>query len=126
MEQRTREYRVPPDADGVRAARGHVRDALASITDPETLGRVELVVSELVTNSVRHGPGHPITLRLAASDAGEILGTVEDQGAGVVALRDQDRSAIGGLGLVLVDALTTAWGVHPDSTHVWFKLAATG
>ena len=123
----TREYKVPPDADGIRAARRHVRDALAAITDADTLGRIELVVSELVTNSVRHGPGHPITLRLAANDAGDIDGEVADQGAGVVALRDEDTApAVGGLGLLLVDRLTSAWGVHPGSTHVWFRIAAAG
>ena len=127
MGQVKREYEVPPDADGVRAARGHVRTALAAMTDAETLGRVELVVSELVTNSVRHGPGQPIRLRLVANDAGDVAGEVEDQGTGVVALRDQHATAgAGGLGLVLVDRLTSAWGVHPGSTHVWFRCAAVG
>jgi anti-sigma regulatory factor (Ser/Thr protein kinase) len=111
--------------DSVREARQRVREMLAAHTDEETLGLAELVVSELVTNSLRHGPGGPITLRLTADGFGGIRGEVEDQGDGVVALREEGvRPQAGGLGLLLVDRLTTDWGVYPDSTHVWFRFAA--
>jgi anti-sigma regulatory factor (Ser/Thr protein kinase) len=120
----TWEYVFRPDVDSIAEARGHVRQALEERTDPDTLGHVELVVSELVTNSVRHGPGKPITLRLAATEAGEIAGEVEDEGKGVVRFRaNSELPQVGGLGLLLVDSLTSAWGVHPGSTHVWFRFA---
>ena len=102
-----------------------MRSALDPHTDVETLSCVELVVSELVTNSVRHGPGAPITLRLVSEPDGRIGGEVEDHGDGVVAIREPDfETGTGGLGLGVVDLLTSAWGVHPDSTHVWFRFDA--
>jgi anti-sigma regulatory factor (Ser/Thr protein kinase) len=121
----TWEYVFSPDLDSIAEARGHVRQALEERIDPATLGHVELVVSELVTNSVRHGPGEQITLRLAATEAGEIAGEVHDKGEGVVVLRThRDLPQGGGLGLLLVDALTSEWGVYPNSTNVWFRFEA--
>jgi anti-sigma regulatory factor (Ser/Thr protein kinase) len=121
----TWEYVFAPDVDSIAEARGHVRKALEDRTDAATLGHVELVVSELVTNSVRHGPGGPITLRLDAREAGVIAGEVEDKGNGIVILRsDGDLPDVGGLGLHVVDSLTSEWGVHPGSTSVWFRFEA--
>lgn len=119
------QYTLPPDADSVAEARDHVRHALGACADDEKLGCIELVVSELVTNSIRHGPGLPIVLRLAVDAAGDISGEVEDQGDGVIEIsRRRADTAVGGLGLPLVDHLTTSWGVYPGSTHVWFRFAA--
>jgi two-component sensor histidine kinase len=114
----TWEYRLSPHARSVGEARRHVRYALGPYGDPETLDRIQLVVSELVTNAVKHGPGKPITLRLVSEPDGGIWGEVVDHGNGAVAIREQE---IGGLGLPIVDALTTAWGVCAGSTRVWFR-----
>jgi len=120
----TWEYVFDSEVDSIAEARGHVRDALVDRTDPDTVGHVELVVSELVTNSVRHGPGEPITLKLAATAAGGVDGEVHDHGEGLITLRaEQETPAVGGLGLLLVDSLTDEWGVHPGSTSVWFRFA---
>jgi anti-sigma regulatory factor (Ser/Thr protein kinase) len=106
----------------VADARWHVRYALEPQTDPGTLADVELVVSELVTNAVRHGPGAVITLRLVTEPDGAISGEVVDQGDGVVAIRSHEAGQTeGGMGLPIIDALTDAWGVYPGSTHVWFR-----
>jgi anti-sigma regulatory factor (Ser/Thr protein kinase) len=119
------EYTLSSHVDSIRAARAHVRSALRGFADPDKLGRVELVVSELVTNSVRHGPGEPITLRFGTDAAGEIGGEVEDHGHGQVQMRPPSpETTVGGLGLPLVDNLTSDWGVHPGSTNVWFRFAA--
>ncbi len=51
-----------------------------------------------------------------------VRGKVIDQGTeGVPAIRRADDDP-GSLGLMVVDELTTAWGVHHGSTHVWFEL----
>jgi signal transduction histidine kinase len=49
---------------------------------------------------------------------------VRDPGPGFTApVRPQPRPAGGGLGLVLVDAMSRAWGVErADGTAVWFEL----
>ena len=118
----TWEFRLTPDPDSVSEARAHVRETLFAHTDTDTLMSAELVVSELVTNSIRYGPGEPIVLRLAVDADGDVAGEVEDQGHGTVAIREQNlETAIGGMGLPIVDALTSAWGVYPGSTQVWFR-----
>jgi anti-sigma regulatory factor (Ser/Thr protein kinase) len=118
-------YSLSPHVDSIGEARGHVRAALSEHADPDTVDRIELVVSELVTNSIRHGPGEPITLRLATTDEGDVVGAVEDRGEGVVEMRQPDLDKLpGGLGLSIVDSLASDWGVYPDTTHVWFRFEA--
>jgi anti-sigma regulatory factor (Ser/Thr protein kinase) len=86
-----------------------VRDALS------------LVVSELVTNAVVHGQG-AIRLRLQL-EAGDLRGEVIDDGHGFEhELRAAGPSATSGRGLLIVDRLTTRWGVHEGTTHVWFEM----
>src|SRR5215208_1883056 len=93
------------------------------------LGDVALLVSELVTNSVRHGgAGEDHRLELAALREGERLRVeVTDWGPGF------DRDArprrptdeVGGWGLVLVERLADRWGVEHDgdATVVWFEVS---
>ena len=118
------EHRLAPRPESVGEARRHARYVLEAHAEDDVLERLELVVSELVTNAVRHGPGELITLRLVSAPDGTIAGEVVDQGHGVVAIREHDAGAAGGLGLPIVDALTSAWGVYPGSTHVWFRFDA--
>jgi anti-sigma regulatory factor (Ser/Thr protein kinase) len=125
----TWEYLLAPHPSSIAEARRHTRYALDDHTDPDTLDQVELVISELVTNAVVHGPGELITLRLLAEAGGTVGGEVVDQGDGHIAISeyeidvaiDDTDMAIGGRGLLLVDRLSTEWGVHPGSTHVWFR-----
>ena len=106
-----------------------MRYALDDHADPDTVDRVELVVSELVTNAVRYGPGETISLRLVATPDGGVTGEVVDQGDGHAAIDEQDVTndglddelAEGGRGLMIVDRLASEWGVEPGSTHVWFR-----
>jgi anti-sigma regulatory factor (Ser/Thr protein kinase) len=82
------------------------------------------VVTELVTNSLCHGPGKPIQVRIEIAGDGVVRGEVEDQGDGRVAIRkNTDGGAGGGLGLRIVDRFTDRWGVYEGSTHVWFEIS---
>jgi len=85
-----------------------------------------LVVTELVTNSVRHGPDRPITVELLVLDADHANGEVIDAGTATTAQRIADTGVDtpGGFGLMLVDRLSNRWGVREGSTHVWFELGA--
>lgn len=116
------ELEATPQAPGI-ARRGLERE-LGAVLEAETMARLGLVVSELVTNSVVHGPGKPIVLRLDVDEDGAVRGDVEDQGEnGVIEIRrEMMDDGIGGKGLAIVDALTHRWGVHEGSTHVWFEL----
>jgi anti-sigma regulatory factor (Ser/Thr protein kinase) len=93
-----------------------------------------LLVSELVSNSVRHAgmdADEPIRLRarcdracayVEVCDAGRSGQTPEKRGP------RRDALEPGGLGLFLVDEMADRWGVrrHDDQTCVWFELACSG
>lgn len=86
-----------------------------------------LIVSELVTNSLRHArmADDVATLRVSADlTEGVLRLEVEDPGtAGDVARRTPSRDHGGGFGLNIVDTLATRWGVRRDaSTLVWVEL----
>jgi anti-sigma regulatory factor (Ser/Thr protein kinase) len=92
--------------------------------DPQLYEDLRLIVSELVTNSVVHGPRRePVQLRLEIRDDGVVRGEVEDQGDGAVEIRDAAGEG-GGFGLRMLDRVAERWGVHQGSTHVWFELRA--
>ena len=86
-----------------------------------------LLVSELVTNSIRHAdqpPGVPVRIRTFALD-GVVRVEVEDRGHGAVSRRANGGN--GGFGLHLVELLAARWGVSREhGTRVWFELTATG
>jgi len=96
---------------------------------PETLGEsvrdeLRLLVSELVTNSIRHvsDSAHPVELAVRIGARG-IRVEVRDGGAGFVPGRPEPRGAEGGFGLFLVERLASRWGVDTrDGTRVWFEL----
>jgi anti-sigma regulatory factor (Ser/Thr protein kinase) len=88
---------------------------------------LELVVSELFTNAVRHGHG-PVELRLARTD--EVIRVeIHNRGHGDPRLRpaNPDGRQPGRLGLDLVDQLVDAWGVDQTNGHtvVWAERAVT-
>ena len=99
--------------------RGHLAEhGLAHLTD-----EIQLVVSELVTNALRHGEG-PTVLR-AALTATVVQLSVTDSGDGVPRMLPPEPGRVGGLGLVVVDRVTSEWGVasFPGGKTVWALLA---
>jgi len=114
-----------------RQAPGKARSALRVLNgniDREIAEDVRLLVSELVTNSLRHaGLPNAATVRVSAQLADGVLRLeVEDGGTGgAVSRRKPNRDRGGGFGLNIVDALAARWGVERDgSTLVWVELAA--
>jgi anti-sigma regulatory factor (Ser/Thr protein kinase) len=88
----------------------------------QVLEDLRLIVSELVTNAIKHGPDGKVKVRLKR-DGRTIRGQVEDEGTGPFALRRRGRlGPDGGLGLRLVDSLSDRWGVEAGSSRVWFEL----
>lgn len=86
-----------------------------------------LLVSEVVSNSVRHaslGDTDAIEVRIRGSHS-KLRVDVSDPGPGFdpECLRRSEHG--GGWGLRLLDRLATRWGVERgDMTRVWFELAA--
>ena len=112
------------DALAPAAARRAI-DELSAGYDPETLSDVRLLVSELVTNSVKHGGGETITVHIDVDRPGVLRCEVIDDGGGFVP-RGRDDRLVGGWGLDLVEQIAVSWGVREGSTHVWFELATRG
>jgi two-component sensor histidine kinase len=111
------------------AAPGEARELVRDLgLDPATRGNLELIVSELVANSVVHGVGEEcsgqVRLRLC-SEAERVRGEVCDGGDGFEwEPHEPELTEPGGLGLVLVDSLTERWGVRRNcSACVWFVCA---
>jgi anti-sigma regulatory factor (Ser/Thr protein kinase) len=106
-------------------ARDELRLRLGDRLSADSLTSLLLIVSELVTNSVRHAPGEPIEVRITVNDDGSVRGEVEDQGAGDIEIRELTHGGTsGGFGLRIVEALTDQWGVYEDSTNVWFEMSS--
>ena len=90
--------------------------------EASVLSDVRLLVSELITNSVKYGGDGPVRLEVSA-DAARVRAEIVDQGAGFTPVkRSRDVDTVGGWGLHLVDELTSDWGIHEGSTHVWFEI----
>lgn len=109
---------LPRTSDSIRAARRMVAAQSAGLT-PARCDDAGLMVSELVTNALRHGRG-PITLRITRG-AADLTVQVADEGHGRVVINTAPGTE-GGWGLRIVDELADAWGAHQGSTCVWFRL----
>lgn len=81
---------------------------------------VVLVVSELVTNSVRHGSSTGIDVKVTTQD-GRIRVEVADDGPGFSANAPRGE----GLGLSIVEKLADRWGLREDRSRftVWAELS---
>ena len=106
-------------------APAHARKAMDAIrerVDPDVLRDTVLLVSELVSNSVKYGEGG-ILMRVRTRSSRHVLVEVVDDGGGFSpVVRRPHRFEAGGFGLQLVDELASAWGVHPGTAHVWFEI----
>jgi anti-sigma regulatory factor (Ser/Thr protein kinase) len=105
------------------------RDAVAELDGHlgEVFGDVVLVISELVTNSVRHAgldAGDPVELTVNV-EGETVRVTVRDPGPGFEPPgAPTDPAHVGGWGLVLVEQLAERWGVEHDgkANVVWCEL----
>jgi anti-sigma regulatory factor (Ser/Thr protein kinase) len=117
---------LPATSHAPARAREAVRQAAHDAgVDSDERWRVEMIVTELVTNAVKHGPGGPVELAIQAGGSG-MRGEVADPGRGIRRFKLDRRRATeeGGRGLFLVDALSDSWGLADDSSRVWFEVAA--
>jgi anti-sigma regulatory factor (Ser/Thr protein kinase) len=104
-------------------ARMLIRERLAKSVPATTLWDVLTVVTELVTNAVRHGRGGNVRIGLSAAASGKVSGEVENDGPGRVELRPIETISTSGMGLHIVDAIADRWRVFVgSSTRVRFEL----
>ena len=111
-------------------AAARARRALSKLRadiDPPLMETLRLLVTELVSNSVRHARSETVILRVLVGRAA-VLTEVTDEGPGFdpaeTGTPDTDES---GWGLFLVERLADRWGVNQDlaATKVWFELRRT-
>jgi anti-sigma regulatory factor (Ser/Thr protein kinase) len=115
--------------DAGPSAASAARNALLALdgrVDSELLNDIRLLVSELVTNSIRHseiGVEDRVTLDVAVTE-NVIRVEVADSGKGFEpAPREADQTRPGGWGLYLVDRIADRWGVACNNlTRVWFEI----
>jgi serine/threonine-protein kinase RsbW len=104
----------------------HALDDLASAMPDGRLRDAQLLVSELVTNAVRHADLHAGDVIRLVVDLAErgLRVEVHDPGGGFVpSAPAPDPARPSGWGLYLVAQLADRWGVDSDErTLVWFEL----
>ena len=116
----------PAIPQSVHAARRFAIDTLSS-SPGSILEAVELMVSELATNCVRHERTSFHIAILGSSR--EIRVEVTDSGAGTPRMRSPGPDEPSGRGLRIVDMLSSSWGVQPESPAgktVWFTVPSGG
>jgi anti-sigma regulatory factor (Ser/Thr protein kinase) len=113
-------------------AAAEARRALAKLRadlDPPLMETLRLLVTELVTNSVRHTDCDSLTLRIAIGKAAVLTEVADDAPAfdleSLVTSESPARDPDTGWGLFLVERLARDWGVKEDgrTKRVWFELA---
>ena len=113
---------IPRDPQAPRLARRAVEDLGPAIAD-DVRPDVILLVSELITNSVKYGGTGDLLLQIDAPAPRRLRIEVVDQGSGFEPVaRSAPKTEPGGWGLHLVETLADRWGVHEGSTHVWFEI----
>ncbi|MFJ9149100.1 ATP-binding protein [Streptomyces sp. NPDC102270] len=123
------ESRFSPVTASIAAARHWVHDCIEGFGSPlrrhPIIQTAELLVSELITNAIRHGTGPPL-IRLSWN--GRLLRiAVSDDSDHRPCLRATKNTEPGGFGLQLLERLAYRWGVtprHPGKT-VWAELNLT-
>ena len=117
--------RLTPGPEAIPAAR-QALDGLSGLLERTVWEDLRLLVTELVTNGVRHGSERgPVTVTVAVGDA-LVRVDVSDSGRGFSppAAPMPHADGTGGWGLQLVDRVATTWGVKINGmTNVWFELA---
>lgn len=124
---RAAQYDVGGGPEAIGRARAALTEFVGDEVPQQQLYDLQLLVSEVVTNSVRHGGarhGENVDLRIALT-TDQVRLEVRDPGPGfhdiTPELPASDRG--GGYGLYLVDLYAEEWGVSgAEGTCVWFEV----
>ncbi|MEU9098441.1 ATP-binding protein [Streptomyces sp. NPDC048361] len=115
-------------SEDIATARGMARDFLTSLQSEHglpvwkrTMGTVQLVVSELVTNARKYAPG-PCLLTLEVND-GAVEVTVWDSSTTLPLVLAPDPSRVGQHGLEIVMAVCRSFEVHREPVGKRIKTA---
>ncbi len=117
------EVLLPLDPAAASMARAFLRTSMCLVHHGERLDDAELLVTELVTNGVRHA-APPIVLRVECEGPTTLRALVRDGSPNLPQPRDAEPTALSGRGLTLVDYISSAWGVQTteNGKGIWFRL----
>lgn len=112
----------PNSPASVARARAFVRRSAADLA-PEVADEVELMVSELATNAVRHTrAGFEVRVD---RDGDRLRIAVADEGDGAPTVKNPEPRSLSGRGLWIVEQLAHDWGIEASGggKAVWFTVA---
>jgi anti-sigma regulatory factor (Ser/Thr protein kinase) len=116
-------FMVRPEPHSVPRARERVIQLAEPFVARARLADLRLVISEVITNAVRHG-GSGEMLVAVTPKQGYLCVQVTDTGDGFAPRpRAFEPDDDGGFGLFLVERLTRRWGLTRENsnTRVWFE-----
>lgn len=118
-------HRLALDPAEAGRARALVREQLRAWGLSRLADTAGLLVTELVTNAVRHSRDRPVELRLVRGET--LLCEVDDDSHELPTLLDAGPDDTAGRGLRVVSTLARAWGTSRTGTGktVWFELTLT-
>ncbi|MEP7025518.1 MAG: ATP-binding protein [Actinomycetota bacterium] len=119
---------LPCQPASVAVARRRITTEMRSVgVQDDAIDDAALVITELLTNAIRHGsplPGRWLQVSWDM-DVESVEIAVSDGGSGTRPRATRPSlSALGGRGLEIVETLSDHWGVRPPGTTVWAVLAA--
>ena len=126
MDKRT--FTFTPAPESVPRARETVVEIAEPFIDEERIPDLRLVISEVITNAVRHG-GEGDMLVAVTPKRDFLCVQVTDTGDGFAPRpRAYEPDEDGGFGLFLVERLTRRWGLTRENsnTRVWFEFDFAG
>ena len=115
---------LAPTPMSVSVARQFLRERRCPQHHAEVVDAAVLLVSELVTNAVRHA-SPPITVEVICENSHALQVRVSDATPDTPELVDPCAHDEGGRGLAITQILSDDWGVDPhddDGKTVWFRI----
>ncbi|MBB2903174.1 anti-sigma regulatory factor (Ser/Thr protein kinase) [Kineococcus radiotolerans] len=110
---------LPADLSSGRLARRFLEARWCTTHDSAQRAQAHLLLTELVSNAVRHG-GPPIEVELNCVEEAGVLLSVSDGSPHPPVVQEMGPSGWGGRGVCLVDVISAEWGVehhHADAGH---------
>ncbi|MFG1874086.1 ATP-binding protein [Sphaerisporangium sp. NPDC049003] len=114
---------LPPRAESVHSARSFAAGCLAGWGMGDAVEDMELIVSELATNALRHGlvldprnlrrsACEPIRMSMIRRDS-LVACVFADPGSAAPVMRNPSPLEPGGMGLHIVESMSLRWGWNP-------------
>ncbi len=119
-----REFVLEGDPSSVGEARQHLLEVGEAFVDESLLPDLELVISEVVSNAVRHSAEAGDILLAVTPKDDYLCVQVTDPGPGLAPRpRATAPDEEGGWGFFLIEYMTRRWGLTRENnrTRVWFE-----